>query len=84
MLRIVVESREGVSTVRAEGQMIGPWVDEVRRSCEELQRAGIEPTVDLARVSFVDREGVELLRTLTSRGVAVVNCSGFVTELLRG
>lgn len=84
MLRIVVESGEGVGTVRAEGQMIGPWVDEVRRSCEEVRRAGMEPIVDLAQVSFVDREGVALLRDLGRRGVALVNCSGFVAELLKG
>ena len=32
MLKIVVESRDGVGLVRAEGQMIGPWVNELRHS----------------------------------------------------
>jgi hypothetical protein len=58
MLKIVVESRDGASFVRAEGQMIGPWVNELRRSLEELVREGVEPIVDLNGVSFVDREGV--------------------------
>jgi hypothetical protein len=84
MLRIAIESKDGVSIVLAEGQMIGPWVSEFRRSCEELVRAGREPVVDLARVSFVDREAVDVLRTLGSRGVAVVNCSSFVAEQLKG
>jgi hypothetical protein len=84
MLKIVVESRDGASFVRAEGQMIGPWVNELRRSLEELVREGVEPTVDLNGVSFVDREGVHLLRSLGDRGVAVVNSSSFVAAQLKG
>jgi hypothetical protein len=84
MLKIVVESRDGVGLVRAEGQMIGPWVNELRKSLEEVTRAGVTPTIDLKGVSFVDREGVDLLRTLGDRGVAVLNCSSFVAEQLKG
>jgi hypothetical protein len=64
MLKIVVESRDGGSVVRAEGQMIGPWVDELRRALEQVGTAGMAPTVDLGGVSFVDRTGVDLVRTL--------------------
>jgi hypothetical protein len=84
MLKIVVEPRGGVGMVRAEGQMIGPWVHELGRSCDELVGAGLEPIVDLGGVSFVDRAGVELLRALGHRGVAIVNCSTFVAEQLKG
>ncbi len=84
MLKIVVESRDGVGLVRAEGQMIGPWVNELRHSLEDLVRAGVTPTIDLKGVSFVDREGLDLLRTFEDRGVAVVNCSSFVAEQLKG
>jgi hypothetical protein len=84
MLKIVVEPGDGIGTVRAEGQMIGPWVAELRRSCEELVQAGVKPIVDLAGVSFVDRDGLDLLRTLGRRGVALVNCSSFVAEQLKG
>lgn len=84
MLKIVVESRDGVGLVRAEGQMIGPWVNELRHSLEALVRTGAAPTIDLKGVSFVDREGLDLLRTLEGRGVAVVNCSHFVAEQLKG
>ena len=70
--------------MRAEGQVIGPWVNEPRRSCEELIGAGMEPIVDLAGVSFVGHEAVDLPRTLRNRGVAVVNCSSFVAQQLKG
>ncbi len=84
MLKIVIEPKDGVGMVRAEGQMIGPWVNELRCSCEELASSGMEPIVDLAGVSFVDRQGVDLLRALGNRGVAIVNCSSFVAEQLKG
>jgi hypothetical protein len=85
MLKIVVEARDGASVVRAEGQMIGPWVNELGRLVEELLRARVEPpTVDLRGVSFVDRDGVDLLRRLEHRGVTVVNCSRFGAEQLKG
>ena len=84
MLRIVIESENGVPTVRAEGQMVGPWVGELERSCEPLARTGLAPILDLGRVSFVDRGGVELIRALSDRGMTVINCSGFVAEQLKG
>lgn len=84
MLKIVVETGRGTGTVRAEGQVIGVWVDELRRSCDQVLGAGTALVVDLAGVSFADRGGVELLRTLGTRGVAVVNCSRFVAEQLKG
>jgi len=40
--------------------------------------------LDLADVSFVERRGVELLRTLGGRGVPLLHCSAFVTEQLKG
>jgi hypothetical protein len=36
---------------------------------------GRELTVDLAGLSFIDREGVALLRTLKLAGVELINCS---------
>jgi hypothetical protein len=84
MLRIVTEKTGGTVTVRVEGRAIGPWVEELQRSCERALVTGDEVLVDLAGVSFVDREGVEVLRTLGTRGALVVNCSLFVAEQLKG
>jgi hypothetical protein len=39
--------------------------------------------VDLGDVSFVDRSGVELLRSLGARGARLTRCSSFVSELLK-
>jgi len=83
MLKIVADKRDRQSTLRLEGDVIGLWVDELRRSSEEPLAAGTQLTVDLADVGFVDREGIELLQRLGARGVAVVNASRFVAEQLK-
>jgi anti-anti-sigma regulatory factor len=84
MLKIVVGMQNGTGTLGAEGQVVGPWVEELRRSSEQLLIAGTRLVIDLNGVSFVDRDGVQLLRSLKSRGVTVVNCSPFVTAQLKG
>ncbi len=73
----------GSVTLRLEGRVIGPWVEELRQSCEPVLAGGARLALDLSGVSFVDRDGVVLLRSLERRQVALLNCSGFVAELLR-
>jgi ABC-type transporter Mla MlaB component len=83
MLKIEVNGQPGKQvTLRLEGRMVGPWVGEVRRACEAFLGNGNALVLDLAGVSFVDRDGVALLRTLRRRHAAVANCSAFVKELL--
>jgi hypothetical protein len=82
MLRIVtIEPAEGRAVLQLEGQIIGPWIDELERTCGAL--AGRALTLDLTSVSFVERRGVQLLRSLDARGVPLLHCSPFVAEQLR-
>jgi len=71
------------AALRLEGRVIGPWVLEARRSCEKFLAHGRRLTLDLAEVSFVDRDGIALLRELMGRQVTFVNCSPFLTEQLK-
>ena len=84
MLRI---SQSGSSssdiTLRLEGRVVGPWVEEVRRYCEKLLAEGRSLTLDVADVSFVDRDGVVLLHELQGRQVSLTRCSSFLLEQLR-
>ena len=83
MLKIVATERtSGTTTLRLEGQIMGPWVDEAKIASDAALNAGTL-SLDLADVSFVDRRGVELLRALDGRGVALINPTSFVRELLR-
>jgi anti-anti-sigma regulatory factor len=73
--------------LRLEGHVRGPWVEELRRACEQiLGRNGRHENrlvLDLTEVSFIDAAGVTLFRELTARRVTVTNCSPFVAEQLK-
>jgi anti-anti-sigma regulatory factor len=85
MLRITaVAPMNQVCTLRLEGQVIGPWVKELERSCEDAQSNGARLVLDMAGVSFIDNDGLVLLRSLTAGAVALTNPSHFVAEQLKG
>ena len=73
-----LESSGAGETLRLEGHVGGPWVGELRRSCDRVLSEGKQLTLDLAGVSFIDRDGVRLLRSLKRMGVQLRNCSPFV------
>ncbi|HWP43643.1 MAG TPA: hypothetical protein VNO14_10440 [Blastocatellia bacterium] len=84
MLKISRSERSGEGeTLRLYGRMIDPWVGEVRKAVEQLLDVGERVTLDLDEVSFVDRDGVALLREMVDRQVALINCSPFLTERLK-
>lgn len=74
---------DGGLALELAGEVRGPWVDELRRVAEGALESGAAVSVDLSDVSFVDRPGVVLLNRLSDRDVTLVNCSPFVTELLK-
>jgi len=85
MLKIVeTTAHNGRVILELEGRVIGPWVDELRRVCERTFDVGAGLTLDVARVQFVDRDGLALLRSLRLRDVTLVHCSGFVAAQLEG
>ena len=83
MLKISREPDEDdLVTLRLEGEITGPWVDETNRACERVLARGEHIRMDLRDVTFVDRAGVELLQRL-KKGRAVLNhCSPFLKAQL--
>jgi len=91
MLRIsqsAAENEGGATYLRLEGQVTGPWVEELRRVCTEKSgnngRSKEHLVIDLAGVSFLDADGIALFHELAARQVVFTNCSSFVAEQLRG
>jgi anti-anti-sigma factor len=88
MLRITAHSSASQAvTLRLEGQIVGRWVEELKRSCEELRAngdGGDGLVLDLVNVSFIDTDGLALLGDLAQRKISLVNASPFITELLKG
>ena len=78
MLRITeVESAAGRS-LRVEGRLAGPWIDELRRACERHAAR----TLDLRGLQTVDADGLKLLRQLALDGIVLERLSSYVAALL--
>lgn len=85
MLKIgPTETRNGHTKLQLEGRLIGPWVEELRRACDQVLTTGGKLALDLSEVSFLDRSGVELIQSLRHRNVVLLSCSAFIAEQLRG
>jgi hypothetical protein len=83
VLRITTSSAPEGTRLMLEGQLIGPWVGELEQACSPLLSQGFPLVLDLAAVSFVGREGADLLWKLRDRRVTLRNCSRFVDEQLK-
>ena len=84
MLKMVLSKDLGDgTTIHLEGQVIGPWVEELSRVCEPILTSRTRLVRDLSDVSFVSREGVRVLCELQDQHVALQNCSRFVVEQLK-
>ena len=70
-------------TLKLEGRVVGPWVEELRRICEPLLAENRAVKLDLAEVSYVDAEGVTTLNGFKARGVKLKNCSPFVEQQIK-
>jgi ABC-type transporter Mla MlaB component len=70
-------------TLRLEGRIVGPWVEELQQVCEPLVSNGCRLALDLAEVVFVDEKGVAALSGLTARGTKLINATPFVVEQLK-
>ena len=85
VLRIsLVEVPDEAVTLQLAGRVSGPWVEELRRWCEQVLAAGSGLRLDLADVSFMDLDGIALCRSLRDRQVVFLHCSPFVAEQLKG
>jgi ABC-type transporter Mla MlaB component len=74
MLKISqVEVASRFITLRLEGRIVGPWVAELRQSCEQILREDRSLRLHLADVEFMDANGVTLLIELRSRGVSFID-----------
>ena len=83
MMRIsVVQSSSQTVTLRVEGEVKGRWVAELDRTCEGVLSRDIRLNLDLAGVSFIDIDGINLFRVLMGRHVVFTNPCPFIAEQL--
>ena len=83
MLRITTTDTGEKITLKLEGKLSGPWVEEFercwQRSADIYERRGL--VVDLSGVTFVDSAGKKLLCSISSGGAQLVG-SGLVPRSL--
>ena len=82
MLRIT-ETEDRAQTLHIEGRLVGPWVDELRRACQQASAGADMTIIDLADVDFADQGGLTLLIALRDEGIPLINCSPFLRAQLR-
>jgi hypothetical protein len=85
MLRItVVESSMSAVTLRVEGRITGPWVEELRTACDvhTFPDDG-QLYLDLADISFADAAGIALLRDRRNCGGGFIRTTPFLAEQLK-
>lgn len=74
MLRITVDTRPERATMRLEGRIAGPWVDELAGCWQRLlaSREAHSVRIDLDGVTFVDARGREVLDAMQKAGAVLV------------
>lgn len=84
MLKITVAVLETQEiTLQLDGRLAGRWVELLRDTATSVLDEGLSVQVDLRNVSFIDCEGIVLLKSLIDRGVRHVNAPMFVAEQIR-
>ena len=71
MLRITIHDRAPMTSFVLEGKLVGPWVKELKQCWQDAvaDDPSIPVLVDLAAVTFVDRDGRALLKEMRDQGV---------------
>jgi hypothetical protein len=74
LLRISVQDRQDEMTLKLEGKLIGPWIGELTREWNNLLPfpSGKKLSLDLRGMTFVDKSGVEALRSICARTSAEI------------
>jgi ABC-type transporter Mla MlaB component len=85
MLKIArVDDGEGqtIPALKLEGKLLGPWVIELSRACEELLVPPNALCLDLTDVTYIDSVGLGLIHDLIRQGVTLSGCTSFIEALL--
>jgi ABC-type transporter Mla MlaB component len=84
MMRITrMVGNDSVDTLKLEGTLQGPWVDEAHAAYALSAAHASRTCLDLSGLTFADGKGAALLRELIRSGAQVVGCSSYIAELLQ-
>ena len=83
MLKITTLTNSGSTTLKLEGRLAGPWVQELEKCWVStvVDRKKHHCSVDLSAVTYVDSDGKNLLKKIHQQGAKLV-ASGCLTNCL--
>jgi anti-anti-sigma regulatory factor len=79
--RAVLSEKE--ISLQLDGRVSGQWVGLLRETAESVLDEGVGLSIDLKNISFIDCEGIALIRSLIQRGVRHTNPPLFVAEQIK-
>jgi hypothetical protein len=84
VLRIskVYENPSGVK-LKLEGRIVSEWVSILEEKILECLKKNKKLLLDFSELRFVDKHGVEMLRRMPFEKIEIINCPGFIEELLK-
>lgn len=83
MLKITRAVSQQITTLQLDGRVTGKWIELLRESAESVLDEGMQLTLDLKNICFIDCVGIEVLKTLIDRGADPINAPLFVLEQIR-
>jgi len=83
VLRITKTSENGSPvTLKLEGKIHADWVSLLEQECQTLVREKKDVLLDFSQVTYLDADGVELVRALPTRRIRIIHAPAFIQELL--
>ena len=87
MLKVTcLDSGPGEVTLKFEGRIVGPWVEELKKECEICLAKHARLVIDFSNVSFMDNQGIRITNNLLKKfkedRVRLTGCSLFLSGLL--
>lgn len=70
-------------TLQLDGRVTGQWAALLQDSAESVLNEGLTLNVDLKNISFIDCEGIAVIRNLIQRGARHQNPPLFVAEQIK-
>jgi ABC-type transporter Mla MlaB component len=82
MLRVTQIQTGSSTTLKLEGNLSGPWVEELRQCWAKLVEEKVPVEIDLRGLSFLDPDGTTLLLHMEREGSRLFGSAAFIHDLL--
>jgi ABC-type transporter Mla MlaB component len=83
MLRITNKMEGRRTLLVLEGRLVGEWVEVLNEECTAQIKKGRALSLDFSGLTFVDQDGIALLRQLKELNTSFIECPAFVAALCR-